>query len=260
MKNRLICRGCNERPVGCWKAVECSCNHERERLFREATACPIGRWEWPTIDLREVDGLIYSGPGRRVRLGEGLPRLQRFVGEPFRGNFRIEVARDYGRLLQFRRPPFLLLEEDCIGRGPLETIYYPPGADMLMLGGGNRGAGRAHLKAGAKRAYGYSYEEVDENWMRVWGMLYTHALLFLSERAIALVSESFLRANRPGDQITAILQHDLAVYCLKRPLLVQDGNDQTWNYAPLAIPPLPRHQQISRLRKDRREALAWRRN
>jgi hypothetical protein len=109
-----------------------------------------------------------------------------------------------------------------------------------MLGGGRDGDRRGYWNARLNgltptKFKGYAYDDVDDHWMRVYGMWYTHALLHLDRRTMDQLAAAWLSEQTMIDATTARNQWRWNVFCRKIPMLWQnDGHHRkaTWSYAP----------------------------
>jgi hypothetical protein len=285
--NKQICRECDERPQGCWKARDYGCTCEYRAAESEAAKtsnCPLLKLARPaaadvpageTIDLPGVTTVVYTtakNVALQQRVGQmlesrGFTDWRFCYGAPYAGtgDFRAAVARDYAAILRKHAAPLLLLEDDVALRAWTPRLRLPPGAQGAMLGGGRRGSAYAVNRAAKlfpqlRRAHGYGYLPIDGEWMRVFGMFWTHAYLWLDPAAMLEAAEALVAYDRAADQTLAREQWRWQVACRIVPVFWQDDGRHYWDtfdYAPPpAAPPEPRADRISRLRARRQAVLA----
>ena len=253
MKSINICNACDERPEGCWKAVQCGCEHERARHYFAATACPLGKW-W-NYDLPSGRTILTTVD--KPALEYRRERLRTFFAEhDFRdvtwrygpvGNPKWEPIRhDWAAMLRETPVPFLALEDDVLPDRFTPRIEIPDGCQLAYLGSGRWTQPRVKRIAGTR-------------WYRVWGLLGTHAVLFL-DRAVALeIADMIDRIARPHDMVLADNQRRWTCCVIDWPLWYQaDGWNDRVTRGPLVrpLPPGPLGPKLElRLRPDRRDKL-----
>jgi len=153
----------------------------------------------------------------------------------------VGIPKDHARLLRENEPPLLILEDDIEPRAFCANVTPPAGAEVVYLGGGRGGdmgginAAR-HAGLPLKRTYGYGYELIDADWMRVYGMLYSHAILWLDKRVMLEAAQLLDSQRRPIDGTIASAQWRWQTACRIVPMFWQrDGHHrgETFDYAPI---------------------------
>jgi hypothetical protein len=204
------------------------------------------------IDLKATETIVYTcRPGgardaiyeRRCQHCQvllthlGYQRVSFFIGAvttPYWHGLRDGHAAIIGQA----RPPVLVLEDDIRMRAAATWLDTPAGCQVAYLGGSRSGTdigARAAIAAGHKlrRRHKWSYEPVDKEWVRVFGIYNTHAILWLDPTVQSLVAAELSTWPRSVDSYLAENQHRW-VCCLRRvPLFWQgDGHHDrdTWRY------------------------------
>ena len=142
------------------------------------------------------------------------------------------------------KPPFLILEDDVdVTENYKSEIEYPSDAHLVYLGG-TRNADDMHLKEIAKAAKRnnktlihdeeFVYTEYDENYIQIYNMHSTHAVLFVDDYSRHNF-QYIINVNRqmPVDVAFALTHPFFRVYLVKYPFWYQnDGhnNEKTSNY------------------------------
>jgi len=242
----------------------------RERLAATRATCPLGRWSEPgAIHLPSTRTIVYTLPdakGRHERVrhildAEGFSDWEFFYGK--RSNpYWVQIPHDHAKLLRENEPPLLILEDDIEPRLFRPWVMPPAGAELVYLGAGKsrRGTGIRNAKRALpghkiSQAHQYGYENIDATWMRVFGMLYTHAILYVDRRVMREVAEAISSTGWQIDVTLARMQWRWFCACLKIPAFWQnDGRhrDETFEYAPGEIAePVEesRREQVWRLRQ-----------
>ena len=275
-QREAVCRTCPERRASGlyrWCAAKDATHGENHDCSRSRSARFSARltMDRPTCDAWKAEGGIYLPDVPTVvytcdkpRCVARHPRVTKLLtgmgfadwrffwgtpGEPYWEN----IPREHAALLQSRDPPLLILEDDIASRDFSPWIAPPPGSELVYLGGGRGGRraalrnAREHLPEAEIRAtHGYGYEEIDgyPDWVRVFGMYYTHAILYTSKRAMLEVAEQLCSRR---SQIDVILGHEMWRWkCVLRrvPMFWQDDGHhrtETFDYSPL--PPVTREQR-----------------
>lgn len=234
---QIVCLNGPLRPAPDPAPPDCMFNCE---MYREETGTGLYLPGVPTI--------VYTTPDAEERQSRVRSRLRTLkfrnwsfhYGIKDHRHYLVNTRLDWARILRSQTAPFLMLEDDI---EPREFHAYPnlPACDIAYLGGGRQGAGRQSLRQSspsAQMAYQYAYESVDDRWMRVWGMLYCHAVLFLENAAMQEVADLLERHAEAVDGVDGVLhrvQHLWTVLCAKRPFLWQnDGHHyhDTYDYGP----------------------------
>lgn len=162
--------------------------------------------------------------------------------------FRGEITREYyttiwkGHIEILRRGvfPVLILEDDIEPRAWSANISVPEGTHVAMLGGGRWGPSggiEAAIAGGAKwkRGVRYVWQDVDAEWMRVSGMWFTHAQLWLDPVVAEIMCRLWEEWQQPIDTVTGMNQWRFRWLCRRVPIFWQnDGHHfrDTYHYAP----------------------------
>ena len=142
----------------------------------------------------------------------------------------VEIPRDHARLLRANVAPLLILEDDvelCDWRA---NVLVPEGTELAYLGGFRSGDSRGIRNArlvGLEPllAWRYGYLPINDDWMRIFGMWGSHAILYLSTDAMRDVADQLARKRRAIDTTLAVLQWRWRCHCLRRPIFWQnDGH------------------------------------
>jgi hypothetical protein len=127
--------------------------------------------------------------------------------------------------------PFIVLEDDVVLNNINTDVILPADADAIYLGISTWGVynGTGHKQI--------SVEKYDQNFYRVYNMLSTHAIMFLSldyAKMILRSYEFFLSASEAMDKANAELAKYFNVYGLTNPLFYQSGINQ--KYTDFSLP------------------------
>ena len=283
-RRRAVCRDCSERPAGCWKAREYGCQRDylaAQDAALEAAACPVGKLQPGTIWLPGVKTFVYTMPwqtGRQERVrhmldGYGFRDWQFFFGTQAsagsadgwgRGkDYWAYIPPDHARLLRENDAPLLILEDDIEPRDYRPTVAPPPGAEIVYLGGGRGGSPRGVRNAmrrlpAMRPIHRYCYAPIDADWMRIAGMWFTHAILYVDRRAMLEVADALAGNRQPIDTTLAQQQWRWRVVCRRLPYWWQnDGHHRTdtYDYAPPPEQPETLADRRRRQRAKRRRVL-----
>jgi hypothetical protein len=157
-------------------------------------------------------------------------------------HYWIPIPGDHARLLRENDPPFLFFEDDIEPRDFHANVNIPP-CHLAYLGGGRGGdrrgivAARAHLPfpCTVRTAYRYGYTPLGRTWMRIYGMWFCHALLWLDKRVMLEAADLLERYHQAVDTTYALNQWRWLVLCRRIPLFWQaDGHHyrDTYDYDP----------------------------
>ena len=181
---------------------------------------------------------------RQARVTEILTALkfrdwQWFVGKRT-PNYYSEIWKGHIQILQSHELPVLILEDDIEPRGWQANITVPAGCQAAQLGGG-RGGRREGVEAGIaaglpfRRQHRYGYIPIDDEWMRITGMWFTHAILWLDREVAADMCRRWQESRDMIDNVTAFNQWRYFWACRRVPMFWQnDGHHfrDTYRYAP----------------------------
>ena len=197
-----------------------------------------------------VRGSRYRGDPHVFRRGRMMEMLERLGWRDWQWTWgtRCEpywrgIACDHARLLRENEPPLLILEDDCEIREWRANIEAPAEAEVLQLGGG-RGGDRRGIYAARLAGldpidcYRYAYLPVDTQWMRVFGMWFCHAVLWLDLGVMREAADLLARLGEMVDGVYAISQWRWNWYCRRVPIWWQnDGHHyrDTYEYQPRAL-------------------------
>jgi hypothetical protein len=217
------------------------------------------------IHLPDVPTVVYTVPratDRHPRVkaildAAGFSNWQFFYGQNTRP-YWTAIPHDHARLLREHEPPFLILEDDIAVRDFHPWVEPPPAAEIVYLGAGRSrrrhngiAIARQHLPGHRiLQAHQYGYEDLGPDWMRVFNMLYTHAILYLDKRVMLEVAEALDTSHVPIDWTLAQQQWRWQTVCRKIPMWWQNDNrhrEETFEYGPNAA-------TEARQRKNRKPA------
>lgn len=109
----------------------------------------------------------------------GFNNINRFSAIEHEKGRIVGCARSHYEILKSIKPPFIILEDDCsLNRDFVNQIELPQGADALYLGISHWGR---YLNHSGPYVH---YERVDNDVLRVYNMLATHAILYLSDHYV----------------------------------------------------------------------------
>jgi hypothetical protein len=284
---KAICRTCPHFRVGpirieqwCHKfddqpQAQRNCDGAKHRRFQTRLAapeasCDLWTTDTPPIHLPSIKTIVYTTSWRRYQhyqihsllTQRGFTDWHFHYGEKFEGSgdFRAFIAMDYAKIFAREKAPLLFLEDDIDINKWHPYLHIPPDTQIAMLGGGRWGRQDAirharHLYPDIRRTHRYGWLPINEQWMRVFGMLGSHAYLFLDQETLQAVSR-VVNHPVPADQSLALNQHLWYVACLRVPIFMQAGRNITRDYAPpLPLPPEEPHLRRARLRSERQALL-----
>ena len=271
-----------------------NCEGERHKRWRARIAAGVlecGPWEpdatW--LYLPDVPTVVYTADKqrfdqRRESIKQTLESLHfsnwRFVwGKPTEP-YWAGTRADYAAILRDNQAPLIFLEDDCAARDFKPWAKIPTGVQVAYLGGGAWGtnwyshlnkANLPGLKITQVRHFGVAgirdeAEQPNPDWVRVLGMLGSHAMLFLDRPTMLEISKAITEGwhgtgGAPVDQTYAANQWRWMCALRRVPMFFQrDGHNDwiTYQYSTARISgPLPPayHDRIKERRSRRREAL-----
>lgn len=137
----------------------------------------------------------------------------------YEGNSKIGCAKAHLTAVRKIEPPFIVLEEDAKFEYENTTINMPSDTDALYLGVSSWGRRKEVSGPFLK------YDKVDDNTYRIYNMLGTHAILYMTPRFVQASVEILKEAIREGSHIDNLyadkLQRSYNVYSLNEPLFYQ---------------------------------------
>ena len=126
--------------------------------------------------------------------------------------------------LQEVEPPFLVLEDDCVVKNFNPEIEIPDNTDALYLGISSWGRMNAHSGPFVQ------YEKVGDNFLRLYNMLSTHSILYLSAEYTSLCTKIAKHWSDIGDHLDigfAEVQKYYNVYAFDEPMFYQTSSNGT---------------------------------
>ena len=153
------------------------------------------------------------------------------------------IAEDHARFLSELFPPLLVLEDDIECRDWRANIDVPAECEVAELGGGRGGDRRGIYAARAAglrpiECYRYAYLPVDTQWMRVFGMWFCHAILWLDLGVMREAADLLRLRGEMVDGVYACEQWRWNWYCRRVPMWWQnDGHHfrDTYEYQPPGV-------------------------
>lgn len=146
----------------------------------------------------------------------GFNNYERFPG--IEDSFGCEKSH-YKLLSEGLRPPFIILEDDCAVKTEVIEMEIPNNIDMIYLGISAFGYYNGNISTVA-------YKEITDEISRVYNMLSTHAMLYLSDRYVDIVKHIAhhcgYKCNQPFDKSIAEIAKYFEVYSLNDPFFYQD--------------------------------------
>lgn len=163
------------------------------------------------------------------------PKIDKFVSERKNLGNIYGCSLSHSQALLLNKPPFIILEDDIEVLNFKNEIEIPDDADALYLG---------NMSWGLIDGYGQEnkliYEKVDgyDDIYKVYNLLGTHAILYLSERYIKKCWKSLTNSYRyknlyiddvnpdsiASDVSFAKIQPEYNVYTVGLPIFYQSGN------------------------------------
>lgn len=141
-------------------------------------------------------------------------------GEIHDANWRIGCATSHLLLLSQLQPPFIILEDDLRSLDSFKShIEVPDDSDAIYLGNSSWG-----LEFGCGVDGAVMWEKATHDLVRVFNMLTTHAILYLTHSYVAACAYAAQKAIYKKDHVDkfiAAIQPDFNVYCCNPPLLTQ---------------------------------------
>jgi hypothetical protein len=189
---------------------------------------PHCRARWPRID--------------NIMKSLGVRSWSLFVGKA--GNPYWQAIRpEYASLLRQHEPPLIILEDDIGLREFRPQIEVPADGEVIYLGGGGswRNSGlvregrRHHPELTIYRSGEIGFADLcpyNQEWVRVFGMFGTHAILYPDKRVMLEMADAIERHNEPVD--VAFGRNQWRWNCLLRrvPMFYQnDGHNDAGTYS-----------------------------
>jgi GR25 family glycosyltransferase involved in LPS biosynthesis len=154
----------------------------------------------------------------------GFSDYERFPGIKAEGGCR----KSHHKLLSSGvKPPFIVLEDDCALKTEVTEMEIPDDIDMIYLGISAFGYYNGNISTVA-------YKEITNEVSRVYNMLSTHAMLYLSDRYIKMIEYiadyCSYKTNQPFDKAIAEIAKYFEVYALNDPFFYQDTYNKPHTY------------------------------
>jgi hypothetical protein len=188
------------------------------------------------IHLPSIKTLIYTiekNKDRQCRIADMLRKSYfsdwRFIyGTCSKKAYWQNIHDDFIRLLNDIQPPFIFLEDDATTTQYYEPyIEYPKDSDVVYLGG-TINSQRIRLKIpDARTNQKLIYTEYNYDYIRIYNMHSTHAILFLKDSINKEIRDTINNSRKvPVDVVMASNMHRWKVYCRKHPFWYQqDGKN-----------------------------------
>jgi len=198
------------------------------------------------IDITQVHTLISTcnKPENVIRFNQVMQQLETLgfstvslVAGPIMRPYQLGANLNAKNILNNTALPFIFMEDDAtvILKNYYPVLEIPDDTDVLYLGGAVH-ANKLVLETENliyNKAYGFArsrlaYTEVNSDFVRIYNMYCTHAVLFVSEKG----REIFLRQitmlpNLPFDVTFSYAMEDLNVYMVRHPFFYQnDGHNE----------------------------------
>lgn len=151
----------------------------------------------------------------------GFKYVERFSAIKHESGRIIGCARSHYEILKKNiKPPFIILEDDCVLNGDfLHCMEVPDNADALYLGISHWGR---YLNHSGPYVH---YEKITDELVKIYNMLTTHAILYLSEEYKNICKRiAYYYGYMIEDHVDigfAEIQKFFNVYALDNPLFVQ---------------------------------------
>ena len=215
------------------------------RVARQESTC--GLWNRQSIYLPDVPTFVHTTAWQTARhervrgiLGQAGFSNWRFIYGEKSDPYWINIPAEHAAILRSHEAPLLMLEDDIWPRAYAATIRPPADAEMVYLGAGKsrrnwgvQRAMRAWRGHPVRRIHQYCALDIDATWMRIAGMLYTHAILYLDTRIMRQVADLITSTGKQIDVSLAREIHRWNVVARKVPMWWQnDGRhkDETYDY------------------------------
>ena len=275
------CRVIDDNHSDLWNCVKSRHGRFMARLFKAESTCE--RWPEPVqYHIPKIKTIIYTTKHqtarhkrvRRLMDARGFEDWQFHYG--FNPGSAVDgwgrgkdywayIPEEHAEMLRQYEPPLLILEDDIAERAYFDVVTPPLGADMVYLGGG-RGGDRRGVYAAATRVpediypyYRYAYQPIDNTWIRIFGMWFTHAILHIRKEVMLDVAAKITARVRPIDTSLAIEQWRWNVVCLRIPIWWQDDGKHygdTYDYAPPEYnSPIPKAQDRTKDMRANRQKI-----
>jgi hypothetical protein len=140
------------------------------------------------------------------------------------GNSILALSKSQRKALESLPVPGVILEDDCVKFNYLEEIDVPDDADIVFLGIWK--PERPLFNSGDMIP---SYEEYNKDWVRVYSMVGSHAIMYVSDKGKDVALKAYDLAIRTGLWNDIVLSRALPfinTYALKKPIFYQTSMEQ----------------------------------
>ena len=130
-------------------------------------------------------------------------------------------AASHLHLMENNTPPFIILEDDATEKNFRPIIEFPDDADAVYLG--NSSWGRLDGRSGPF----VHLQKINENLLRIFNMLSTHAMLFISQDYVdmcARVAEHWMKIANHLDIGYAEIHRYFNIYAFDKPPFYQSSS------------------------------------
>lgn len=133
----------------------------------------------------------------------------------------------YKLLAEGLTAPFIVLEDDCALKNEVIELGVPNDIDFVYLGVSGFGYYNGNISC-------VLYEQATEDISRVYNMLSTHAMLYLSDEYANMVKNIAFhcgyKVNQHFDKSIAEMEKYYEVYALNNPMFYQDNYNKPHTY------------------------------
>lgn len=133
----------------------------------------------------------------------------------------------YKLLSEGLHAPFIVLEDDCALKNQVIDLGIPDDIDFIYLGISAFGYHNGNIT-------GVLYKQVADEVSRVYNMLSTHAMLYISDNYANMVKDIAYycgyKANQHFDKSIAEMAKYYEVYALNNPMFYQDTYNKPYTY------------------------------
>lgn len=123
------------------------------------------------------------------------------------------------------KSPFIVLEDDCSLNNQVTELGVPDDIDFVYLGISAFGYYNGNIS-------GVLYKQVGDDIVRVYNMLSTHAMLYLSDNYVNMVKDiahyCAYKSNQHFDKSIAEMAKYYEVYALSNPMFYQDNYNKEY--------------------------------
>jgi hypothetical protein len=125
------------------------------------------------------------------------------------------------------KAPFIVLEDDCVLKNQVIDLGVPEDIDFMYLGISAFGYYNGNIT-------GVLYKQITDEVSKVYNMLSTHAMLYLSDNYANMVKDiayyCAYKSNQHFDKSIAEMAKYYEVYALSNPMFYQDNYNKEYTY------------------------------